>query len=174
MSGDRLPPVRRVLPVLAGIVIVAAGLYGLLAIFRDRDSAELQAPATTQGPGTLEAEGQGGDPPTSGTPGAGNLVSETSVDDPELLHALALGNVALVYGSRRPPPGLEPLRDDATGPFDPELAAAGQVAFLVRRPGVDGIQALAWQRRYRASSASDPKLREFIEAWLGKGRGNTD
>ena len=96
MSGDRLPPVRRVLPVLAGIVIVAAGLYGLLAIFRDRDSAELQAPATTQGPGTLEAEGQGGDPPTSGTPGTGNLVRETDVEDPELLHVLALVDVPLV------------------------------------------------------------------------------
>lgn len=170
----RLPAVRRVIPILVGVAIVAAGLYGLLAIFRDRDSSQLQSPASAQGPGTLEQEGQAGDPPTSGTPGSRNLVRENEVEDPELLHALAIGDVALVYGSRKPPPALERLRDDATGPFDPELAAAGQMAFLVRRPGVEGVEALAWQRRYRAASASDPQLRAFIDAWLGKGRGNTD
>ena len=88
-----------------------------------------------------------------------------------LVRALATGDVALVYGTAKPPPELTRLREDATGPFDPELAAAGQMVFLVRRKGVDGIQALAWKRRLEVDSPADPRLREFIDAWLGKGRG---
>lgn len=161
---------RRLLPVLVGLVLVAGGIYGLLTIFSNRDSSEIGT--TTQGPGTLETEP--GDPPTSGTPGNGNLTAEGDVEDPALLAALAIGDVALVYGTAKPPPELVRLREDATGGFDPELAAAGQMAFLVRRPGVQGIQALAWQRRLEAEQPGDPQLRAFIDAWLGKGRGNTD
>ena len=45
------------------------------------------------------------------------------------------------------------------------------MAFLVRRKGVDGIQALAWKRRLQVDGPTDPRLREFIDVWLGKGRG---
>lgn len=159
---------KRLLPVLVGIVIVGAGLVGLLAVFHDRDSAGLSdGPGGASGPGT--AESSPGDPPTSGTPG-GNLQRETVVANGSLLRALATGDVALVYGTAKPPPELRRLRDDATGAFDPELAAAGQMAFLVRRKGVTGIQALAWKRRLQVDAATDPRLREFIDAWLGKGR----
>jgi hypothetical protein len=75
----------------------------------------------------------------------------------------------LVYGTRKPPPGLAQLRDEVTGPFDPELAAAGQMAVLVRREGVEGIEALAWKRRLKVDAADDPDLRAFIEDWLGQG-----
>jgi hypothetical protein len=81
--------------------------------------------------------------------------------------------VALVYGSADPPAELTQVREDATGPFDPELAAAGQMAFLVHRKGVTGVQALAWKRRLEVPSPSDPRLREFIDTWLGKGEGGT-
>lgn len=159
------------MPVLVGIVLVGAGLVGLLALFHDRDSADLSGgAAAAQGPGTLEAAP--GDPPTSGTPG-GNLQAETDVADPVLVKALSLGDVALVYGTPKPPPELVQLREDATGPFDPELAAAGQMAFLVRRKGVAGVQALAWKRRLTVEAPSDPRLDEFIEAWLGKGQDDT-
>lgn len=160
---------RRLLPVLVGIVLVGGGLVGLLALFHNRDEAGLSA-QTVQGPGALESEP--GDPPSFGTPG-GNLQREREVPDPALLRALATGDVALVYGTAHPPAELVQLREDATGPFDPELAAAGQMAVLIRRPGVDGIVALAWQRRLQVSSADDPVLAEFIEKWLGAGRGNT-
>jgi hypothetical protein len=162
---------RRLLPVLVGIVLVGAGLVGLLAIFHGRDSADLTTGGRTapaQGPGTLETAP--GDPPTSGTPG-GNLQRELDVPDPVLVRALATGDVALVYGTPKPPPELEQMREDATGPFDPELAAAGQMAFLVHREGVSGVQALAWKRRLTVESAADPRLREFVDAWLGKGDG---
>jgi Protein of unknown function (DUF3105) len=164
-----MSPVRRVLPVLVGIVLVGAGLFGLLAVFHGRDSADLSAGTQNPaGPGT--AETAPGDPPTSGTPG-GNLRHERAVADPALVRALANGDVALVYGNPTPPAALVQLRDDATGPFDPELAAAGQMAFLVHRDGVSGVQALAWKRRLRVDAVDDPRIREFIDAWLGKGRG---
>ena len=151
-----------------GVVIVAAGLFGLLLLFHGRDSADLStATDTAQGPGTLEEAP--GDPPTSGRAGPDGLQREGTVSDPVLIRALALGNVAFVYGTPKPPPELLQVRDDVIGPFDPELAAAGQMVFLVRRPGVDGFQALAWKRRLQTDSPADPQLREFAEAWLGRG-----
>ena len=161
---------RRLIPVLVGVVLVGGGLFGLLTIFSDRDEPDLAA-ETVRGPGVLETEP--GDPPTSG-PQGGNLQREGEVPDPVLLRALATGDVALVYGSAKPPEELVQLREDATGPFDPELAAAGQMAFLVHRQGVTGIQALAWKRRLAVPSAADPRLREFIDTWLGKGEGQTE
>jgi hypothetical protein len=160
---------RRLLPVLVGVVLVAAGLIGLLAVFHKRDSADLDA-QTVRGPGVLETTP--GDPPTSGAPG-GQLQREREVPDAVLVRALATGDVALVYGTAQPPADLVQLREDLTGPFDPELAAAGQVAFLVHRKGIKGIEALAWKRRLAVPSASDPRVREFIDTWLGKGQGKT-
>ncbi|MEA2125665.1 MAG: hypothetical protein QOI80_2447 [Solirubrobacteraceae bacterium] len=160
---------RRLLPVLVGIVLVGAGLFGLLALFHDRDSANLSA-RTAAGPGVLETTP--GDPPTSGATG-GDLQQEGEVENPVLLKALSIGDVALVYGSADPPAELTQVREDATGPFDPELAAAGQMAFLVHRKGVTGVQALAWKRRLEVPGPSDPRLREFIDTWLGKGEGGT-
>lgn len=159
---------RRLLPVLVGLVLVVAGLFGLLALFNDRDAADVSGGTQVAGPGALETEP--GDPPTSGDATGGNVQREGEVDDAALVAALAAGDVALVYGTAKPPPALAQLRDDATGPFDPELAAAGQMAILVRRPGLEGIQALAWQRRLQVRDPADPKLRDFIDAWLGKGR----
>lgn len=176
MSAEtvRLRRVRRLAPVLVGLLLVAGGIYGLLALFSGRDSSQLSAPAAAQGPGTLENEDGGGSPPTAGSPGGGSLTGEIDVSDPALLHALAIGDVAFAYDAAKPPPALVRLRDDITGPFDPELAAAGQMVFLVRFKGVEGVEALAWRRRYRAAGPADPQLRAFVEAWLGKGRGNTD
>jgi hypothetical protein len=166
-SETNCPDVRRLIPVLVGLVIVVAGLIGLLAVFHGKDQAELSGNQQAQGPGTFES--QPGDPPTSGTPG-GNLQHETSVPNPVLIKALSIGDVALVYGTPKPPPELVQLQEDATGAFDPELAAAGQMAFLVHRKGVAGIQALAWQRRLETSNPADQGLRDFIDAWLGKGK----
>ena len=44
------------------------------------------------------------------------------------------------------------------------------MVILVHRDDVDGVQALAYQRRLEASGLTDPQLRAFAEAWLGAGR----
>ena len=168
--GSNSGTVRRLLPVIIGVVIVAAGLFGLLLLFNGRDSAGVSAGAPA-GPGVLEK--QPGDPPTSGEPGEANLQAEGEVSDDVLVAALARGDVALVYGTPKPPPELVTLQEDATGPFDPELAAAGQMAFFVRRRGIEGVQALAWKRRLEVQSPADPQLREFVDAWVGRGAGDT-
>jgi hypothetical protein len=93
------------------------------------------------------------------------------LSDDELLSALRLGNVVLFYDGEKAPQALVALQEEVSGPFDPELAAAGQAVILARRPSVGGIVALAWRRRLNASGPDDPKLREFAEAWLGQGPG---
>ncbi|CAA9494233.1 MAG: hypothetical protein AVDCRST_MAG38-2820 [uncultured Solirubrobacteraceae bacterium] len=93
---------------------------------------------------------------------------ERRLSDDELLHALELGNVVLAYDARRPPRELRALRDEVAGPFDVELAAAGQAVLVVEHPAAEGITALAWARRLRTGDPADPALREFTEAWLGQ------
>lgn len=159
----------RLLAIVIGTVVVIAGLVGLLAFANTRDDAGL-ADHSTAGPGTYEATSAAG-PPTSGTHSRRNVTGESAVDDDALLTALELGDVVIAYPQARPPAALERLRTDLTGPFDAEIAAAGQMLILVHRDDVDGIQALAYQRRLQASGPSDPGLRAFAEAWLGKGRG---
>ena len=74
----------------------------------------------------------------------------------------------LTYDARRPPPALQALRDEVAGPFDVELAAAGQAVLVVPHPAADGITALAWARRLNTDDPEDPVLREFTEYWLGQ------
>lgn len=158
---------RRLLPVLAGLVIVVGGVLVLMSVFSGKDASQLEGAGAPQGPGTYEP--RPGEPPTSGPADGPNLTGEVDVEDGALVTALALGNVALVYGTRAPPPRLLALRERLAGPFDAELAAAGQMAFLVRRPGTEGIVALAWQRRLEVADASDPALADFVEYWIGRG-----
>ena len=132
----------RLLTVLAGIVLGLAVLLAVVAFFSGRDDASVErgaASALPAGPRTA------------------------------LLEALRAGNVVLVYGSPRPPEPLRTLADEVAGPFDPALASAGQAVILARRPGTRGVSALSWSRVLRAASATDPRLRDFAEAWLGRG-----
>lgn len=168
---------RRLLPILVGAAILVAGLFGLLQLFAGRDSAELDQSAAS-GPGLLEPEATGppagtGPPPTSGTFTPRNVTSEGRLSPDELLTALAQGNVVLAHPGRRPPPELVRLQEAVSGPFDPELAAAGQMVVLTTWPGIEGVQGLAWRRRLEASGPADPRLRGFADTWLGQGRGNT-
>jgi hypothetical protein len=159
---------RRLAPVLVGAVVVIAGLVGLMAFANGRDDAGL-AEHAAEGPGTYEAT-SAGDPPTSGSHAERNVTGERKVGDDALLTALEQGNVVIAYPHGKPPAALERLQSDLTGPFDAELAAAGQMVILVPRDDVDGIQALAYQRRLKADGPDDPELRAFAEAWLGKGK----
>jgi hypothetical protein len=160
--------VKRLVGVLVGALVVIAGLIGLMALANGRDDAGI-ADHTAEGPGTYEATSRGA-PPTSGEHEQRNVTGEDAVDDDALLTALEQGNVVIAYPQATPPEALRALQSDLTGPFDAELAAAGQMVILVHRDDVDGIQALAYQRRLEASGPSDPQLRAFAEAWLGAGR----
>jgi hypothetical protein len=110
------------------------------------------------------------DPPTSGphvrvpVPADGLWLS-----DDQLLTALAAGNVVVLYGTRRAPAGLGALARSLAGPFTPALAAAGLAVIGARRPGTQGLVALAWRRMLRVSAPDDSALRAFIQEWLGRG-----
>jgi hypothetical protein len=109
-------------------------------------------------------------PPTSG-PHVPVAVrhDEAQLSDDQLLQALSLGNVVVMYGTSRPPPGLRGLAAANGGRFSPALAAAGQSVIVARRPGTHGLVALAWTRMLHVADASDPRLHDFILLYLGQG-----
>ena len=94
---------------------------------------------------------------------------ESMISNNQLLQALELGNVVVMYGTRRPPRDLRRLAASIAAPFTPALAAAGQAVILARRPGTRGLLALAWTRLLHVRSAADHQLRSFILLWLGHG-----
>ena len=170
----------RLLAVVLGAVVVLGGILALTAAFTARDDADV---TRTEGPGTQEPDrgAAHGTPapvrkdnfvpsPTSG-PHQPELVTRDrrTISEDRLLHALELGNVVLLYPGKEPPAELVRLQEEVAGPFDAELAAAGQTVVLARAPGIEGYEALAWRHRQKASEASDPALREFADYWLGRG-----
>ncbi len=94
---------------------------------------------------------------------------EARLSDDQILQALELGDVLIVYGTRDPPPGLLAFARSLAPAFSPALAAAGQAVILVHRPGAPGLAALAWAHLLRPTGLSDPRLRRFIQFWLGRG-----
>ena len=76
--------------------------------------------------------------------------------------------MVLRYRGTSPPAALRELQDELTGPFDAEIAAAGQ-AVILARGGKTGA------RRWRGAAACAPapaairSCGEFAEAWLGEG-----
>lgn len=109
-------------------------------------------------------------PPTSGphVPAAVRH-NEAQLSDDQLLQALSLGDVVVMYGSSRPPPGLRALATANAGPFSRALGAAGQAVILARQPGTHGLVALAWTRMLHVADVSDPRLHDFIVLYLGQG-----
>jgi hypothetical protein len=175
--------VCRVLAVVAGAVLVVGGVVALLAVFNARDDAGVEAPAAA-GPGELQRNlgarhltaGEHvplsglTDPPTSGAHHDRLLTREGRALSPDqILHALELGNVILFYSARRPPNALRALQRHVSGPFDAEVAAAGQQVILAPREGPTAVTAAAWRRLLRTDDPSDPRLREFADAWIGRG-----
>ncbi len=172
---------RRIAVVLAGVVLVVVVIGGWLAFTNARDDAGVSAGGTPSGPGELQPD-RGSkhlpagehvplegltDPPTSGAHHEKLITREGTLDPNEILHALELGDVILFYGSARPPAELEQVQEDVSGPFDPEVAAAGQQVILARRAGTEGVVAAAWRRLLRTDDPA--QLRDFAEAWLGVG-----
>jgi len=181
--------VRLASTALERIAIVVASLIlsvGLIAVmsgfFQNHDPAGVSGTGVVQGqqfpdlghthlsPGELRPP-YNSDPPTSGAHIAEPVLHDaTTINNDQLLEALEVGDIVILYGTREPPPGLRKLADAVgAGPFSPSLAAAGQAVVLARRPGTNGLIGLAWTRMLRVASAQDPTLREFAEQWLGRG-----
>jgi hypothetical protein len=173
--------VTRILAVAAGVLVLAGGLVALVIAFSARDDAQVQrAPS---GPGQLEpdrgarhltghqhAQVPSGTLPTSGAHQVATIPRDARrLSDDQILHALELGDVVLLYDAATPPAPLRQLQKQLTGPFDAELADAGQAVVLARRAGAGPAAALAWRRELRVSDPADPRLRDFAEAWLGHG-----
>jgi hypothetical protein len=156
--------------------LAAAACLVLITILANRDSSGV---TKASGPGTLMPDrgsqhvngpqtpaSPPDDPPTSGPHRPEKVTrDQTPLSDDQLLEALHLGNVVFAYDGS--PAELRKIQDEISGPFDPELAAAGQAVILDRRPGVEGTIALAWRRELRSDDPA--RLREFADAWLGQG-----
>jgi Protein of unknown function (DUF3105) len=157
--------------VVAVVLVVAAGLAGLLLVFSARDEGQIEASPT--GPGELQPDrGAAHDGPAAagGLPTSGTHQPEAITRDrrpltnDQLIHTLELGNVVIVYDGR-PSAQLERLQEEIAGPFDAEVAAAGQAIILAPHDGP--TTALAWRR---VLESDDPeRLRDFADAWLGEG-----
>ena len=176
---------RRLVVLLLGTALVAGGVYALVLAFNARDDAGVGGGAPA-GPGELQPD-RGSrhlestqhvplegltDPPTSGAHHARLPTREGRLSPDEILHALELGDVIVFYDAKRPPAALRALQRDVSGPFDPEVAAAGQQVILARRPSPPApgaVTAAAWRRLLRTDDPADPRLREFAEAWIGRG-----
>jgi hypothetical protein len=157
---------------VVAIVAAAVALLGLVLVLGSRDDAEV-APA--QGPGELRpdrgaahdgtARPDGDEPPTSGTHRPELVTRDRRpLTDDQLIHALELGNVVIL--AERIDPELLAVQRAVAGPFDAEVAAAGQAVILARRDGP--TTALAWRRLLRTDDPAE--LQAFAEAWLGEVR----
>jgi hypothetical protein len=125
--------------------------------------------ATHLAPGTLQPV-YDSDPPTSGPHVPEPVLHDQSpLNDYQLLQALEVGDVVIMYGSSRPPKALQSLADSIAAPFTPALAAAGQAVILAPLPGLRALIGLAWTRAIQVSSADSASLRSFTLYWLGRG-----
>ncbi len=168
--------------ILLASLVVAGGLIAALSgSFAGRDQPGLSSPPAALGqpfPDLGHAHLRPGEPRPaydSSPPTSGAHVPEpvrrqnVPMNDDQLLEALERGDVVIVYGTRTPPSGLRAHARSIAGPFSPALAAAGQAVILAPRPGTSGIVALAWTRMLRVGTPTDPRLRAFVQFWLGKG-----
>lgn len=169
MESSPPPPHRRLRGIgltLATVVVALGGFFLVLLFFEGRDDSRVPGAAGDgNAPGRVVADQRRASAPAPIRRDAVRL------SDDQLLHALALGDVVLVYGTSAPPPQLRALQEQVSGPFDPVLAANGAAVILAHRPGTDGVVALAWRRILRAPTPSEPELERFAEYWLGRGGG---
>jgi Protein of unknown function (DUF3105) len=182
MPRPRLTTVlERVAVVLASLALSIGLIVVLSGYFAGRDQAGVSG--ATNGPGRAFPDlGDGhlkpgqprpaynSDPPTSGAHFPEPVLTDgAELNDDQLLQALSLGDVVVMYGGPNPPPGLEALVRKLAGAFTPALAAAGQAVILARWRGTVGVIGLAWTRMVRVGAADDPLLAQFAQVWLGRG-----
>jgi hypothetical protein len=148
---------------LGGLLVVAIALTavaGAVLLLQSRDDAGVEKAA---GPGERVPDRC----PARPAPVAHDRRPLTR---DQLETALAAGNVVILY-AERPRVELRRLQRDYTGgAFDAEIAAAGQAVILAESRDLPaGYEARAWGRRLVIEPGQEPKLRDFAEAWLGKG-----
>jgi hypothetical protein len=80
---------------------------------------------------------------------------------------LKAGNVEVVYGRGADGKRLRSLAESLGAPDTPALRKAGQALVVRRRTGLEGVIARAYRRRLVVATAADPRLQDFVEAWLG-------
>jgi len=174
--------VLEVLAIAVASLALSAGLIALLSgFFAGRDQAGISGSSGPPGqtfrdlghrhlqPGQFRPV-YNSDPPTSGAHVPEAVTSdESQLSNDQLLEALQLGDVVIFYGGSAPPPGLRAVARAVGYAFTPDLAAAGQAVILARRPGTDGVLAVAWAHMLSARTPADPRLRQFVSYWLGHG-----
>jgi hypothetical protein len=159
---------RRLGVALLTLVVALGGFVLVLLFFEGRDSSRVPGAASGAGaPGEVVTDQRRAAAPAA----IRGDRDGTRLSEDQLLHALELGDVVLLYGTRSAPPRLRALQQRLTGAFDPVLAANGAAVILAFRPGTDGVTALAWRRILRAPSAADPAIEDFADYWLGRGAG---
>ena len=178
---ERTTPLERVLIGVMSIVVAIGAIAALSGFFAARDQAGVSGSGSGPGqafrdlgdshlrPGELRPV-YNSNPPTSGAHIPQAIVQQHVVlSDDQLLEALELGDVVIMYGGPAPPAGLDQLASSVGSPFSAALAAGGQAVIVASRPGTHGLIALAWARLLRVATPSDPRLRAFADFWLGKG-----
>ena len=172
---ERLAIVLASLTLSIGVIALSSGF------FASRDSANISGARAQPGQGFPDQghaplrPGQlrpvyNSDPPTSGPHIAEPvLLDNTELNNDQLLQALELGNVVIMYGQAVPPPALTAMVRSLAAPFTPALVRAGQAVILARRARTSGWIGLAWRRMVRVQTANDPRLHEFVQFWLGGG-----
>jgi hypothetical protein len=184
VAGRSLPPaLRRAGIVLLLVLLALGGVAAGVLFFSSRDQSKVESSTgpgqvfADQGhqhlaPGAKPAASYNSTPPTSG-PHVPKTIRRDGerIDADQLLSALEVGDVVLIYsgpGTSKPPAGLRAIQDADSGPLDPALLSTGNQVVLARYPGVKGIVAVAWRHLQPATSAADPRLKAFVDFWLGR------
>jgi hypothetical protein len=174
-------PLERLVIVLSAFAIAIGAIAALSGFFAGQDQAGIAAAGA--GPGqSFRDQGHAhlipgaprpaydSEPPTSGAHVPEPvLLDQARLSVDQLLEALELGDVVVMYGGHAPPPGLTALAQRVAGRFTPALAASGQAVILAPRAGTVGLIGLAWAHMVRVSAAGDPLLGDFASFWLGRG-----
>lgn len=131
----------RRLAVAAGVVIVAAaGAIAVMLVLNARDEPDVH--------------------PVAG-PGVERVAGARPVVGP--------GNIVLLFSDERETAALRKFALDAGGPATPAVAAAGQAVIARHQIGLRvPVVAITSHRRLNANGPGDPRLRAFVEYWLGR------
>jgi hypothetical protein len=134
---------RRVAVVLSILVLAVAGAVAVMLILNARDDATVHR---SGGPGVKRAAGA--------------------------RPVVARGNVVLLYSDERLTSALRQFALDTGGPATPAVKAAGQAVLVVRQPGLRvPVVGVTTDRRLDSTGPDDPRLRAFVEYWLGRDSG---
>jgi hypothetical protein len=126
---------------LAVVLIALAGVAGVVALLNARDDATVQS--GDRGPGTDRVAGA--------------------------RPVVAPGNVVLLFSDERLTSELHELARDLGGPATAAVRAAGQAVVVRRQARLRvPVVALTSARRLDADGVRDPRLRAFVEYWLGR------